>query len=99
MTVETVSLAAGAVLSLLFSYVPGVSEWFGKQTPTIKRLIMAAALLVVSLAVFGAACANLQIPGSTIECSAQGAWLLVQTYLLALVANQAAYQITKPSKP
>ena len=97
MTVETLSLAAGALLSLLFSYIPGISGWFDAKEPTVKRLIMAGALLVIALLVFGAGCANLQIPGIQIECSTEGAWLLVQVYLLALVANQGTYQITGAS--
>lgn len=97
MTVETLSLAAGALLSLLFSYIPGISGWFDKKDTTVKRLIMAGALLVIAVLVFAAGCANLQIPGVQIECSAQGAWLLVQVFLLALVANQGTYQITGAS--
>lgn len=97
MTVETLSLAAGALLSLLFAYVPGVNDWFAAKASTTKRLIMAGALLVVSAAVFGAGCAGLQVPGVQIECSTQGAWLLVQVFLLALVANQSMYSITSAS--
>ena len=35
------SLFAGALLSLAFSYVPGLNTWFDGQEPTTKRLIMA----------------------------------------------------------
>jgi hypothetical protein len=97
MSVETLSLASGALLSLLFAYVPGVKDWFAAKASTVKRLIMAAALLVVSVAVFALGCAGLQIPGISIECSTQGAWLLVQVFLLALVANQSMYSITSAS--
>ena len=97
MTIETLSLAAGALLSLLFGYIPGVKGWFEAKDSVVKRLIMAAALLVVSLAVFGAGCAGLQIPGADIACSAQGAWMLLQVFLLALVANQSMYSITSAS--
>ena len=58
---------------------------------------MAAALLVIAVLVFGAGCAGLQVPGVQIECTTQGAWLLVQVFLLALVANQGTYQITNAS--
>ncbi len=97
MTIETLSLAAGTLLSLFFAYVPGVKDWFDARDGTIKRLIMASALLVVSLLVFAAGCANLQIPGVQIACNTEGAWLLVQVFLLALVANQGTYQITSAS--
>ncbi len=97
MTVETLSLAAGALLSLFFAYVPGVKGWFDAKDSTVKRLIMAAALLVISVLIFAAGCAGLQIPGVQIECTTQGAWLLVQVFLLALVANQGMYSITTAS--
>lgn len=97
MTVETLSLAAGALLSLLFSYIPGVKGWFESKDSTVKRLIMALALLVVSVLVFAAGCAGLQIPGVQLECTTQGAWLLVQVFLLALIANQSTYSITMAS--
>ena len=97
MNVEALSLGAGALLSLLFGYVPGLSGWFDAKEPTVKRLIMAGALLVISVVVFGLSCANLQIPGIQIECNTQGASLLVQTFLLALAANQSMYSITSAS--
>ncbi len=97
MTIETLSLAAGALLSLLFAYVPGVKGWFDAKDSTVKRAIMAGALLVVAIVIFAAGCVGLQIPGSTIECSTQGAWTLVQVFLLALVANQSMYSITSAS--
>lgn len=97
MTVETLSLAAGALLSLLFGYVPGLKGWFDAKDSTVKRLIMAGALLIVSVLVFAAGCAGLTIPGAVIECSTQGVWALVQVLLLALVANQSMYSITTAS--
>jgi hypothetical protein len=97
MSIETLSLAAGALLSLLFSYVPGVKGWFDAKDSTVKRLIMACALLLISVLIFAAGCAGVSIPGSTITCSVEGAWALVQIFLLALVANQGLYNITTAS--
>jgi hypothetical protein len=97
MTIDTLSLAAGALLSLLFAYVPGVKDWFDKQASSRKRLIMAGSLALVAVAVFAAGCAGLQVPGTQIECSVDGVWSLVQVFLLALVANQGVYSITSAS--
>ena len=90
------SLFAGALLSLLFSYVPKLDKWFDKQDSVVKRLIMAACLLTVSIAVFGAACANLSVSLLiTATCDQNGAVSVATNFILALMANQTAYQITK----
>jgi hypothetical protein len=78
----------------LFGYVPGFKSWFDAKDSIVKRLIMAAALLLISVVVFAASCANLQIPGVQLVCSTEGAWGLLQVFLLALIANQTTYQIT-----
>lgn len=88
------ALLAGTLLSLAFSYIPGLKERFEKQTSETKRLIMAGSLLVVSLFTFGSACVNLGLPFD-ITCDQAGAVGLATTFLLSLVSNQATYQITK----
>jgi hypothetical protein len=45
---EELCVAAGLLLSLGFSYVPGLSEWFAALAPTYKRLLMLAGLLLVT---------------------------------------------------
>lgn len=97
MTVETLSLAAGALLSLLFGYVPGFRTWFDGKDPITMRLIMLGCLVLIAVAVFGASCANLQIPGVNLVCSAQGAWGLFQVFALAAIANQTTYSLTSVS--
>ena len=97
MSAETLALTGGALLSLLFGYVPGFKNWFGAKEPVIQRLIMAVSLLVVSALTFGAGCANLQLPGVVITCDTPGLWALFQIFLLALVANQGMYSITSAS--
>ncbi len=95
MSSETLILISGAVLSLLFSYVPSLNTWFAAKSPDIKRLIMAGMLLLVSVAVFGLSCAGLggEI-GIQLECSKEGVIGLVKTFILAIVANQGAYALT-----
>lgn len=91
------SLLAGSLLSLLFSYVPKLNDWFNAQDTTTKRLVMAGSLLVVSVVVFGSACATLNLP-FTVSCDKDGAVGLVTTFLSALVANQATFLISpKPT--
>lgn len=88
---ESLAMLAGAVLSLLFSYVPGLSDWYGKLNPTYKRLIMAGLLLVVTGAVFGLSCAGIL---SGVVCDKSGLIDLVWTFILTIVANQSVYAIS-----
>jgi len=90
MTVEQLGAIAGVVLSLLFSYVPGLSDKFAALAATTKRLIMAALLLVVAGGALALSCSNLVV---TVPCTQAGLLDLVNVYIAALVANQAAYMI------
>lgn len=90
MSVEKLSMLAGALLSLLFAYVPGLSGWFDKLDSVYKRLIMAASLLIVAFGVFGLSCAGLLDLAS---CDKLGAFDVLNMVILAMVANQGAYQL------
>jgi hypothetical protein len=98
MTVEQLAAIAGVILSLAFSYIPGLSDKFSALEATTKRLIMAGLLLVVAVGAFALSCASVVV---TVECTQAGALTLVNVYIAALVANQAAYMIApgKSSKP
>ena len=91
MNSEQLAAVAGLVLSLAFSYVPGLSDWYGALEATRKRLVMAGLLLVVTVGVFGFSCGGL---ANIVTCDKAGAWALVNAFIAALVANQATYQIT-----
>lgn len=99
MTSEQLSLFAGILLSLAFSYIPGLKEWFEQKDATLKRLIMAGALLAVTLLVFAGACGNLlgTLP-LTVSCDQSGAVALATNFVLALVANQATFLISPKRK-
>jgi hypothetical protein len=90
MTVEQLGAIAGVILSLLFSYVPGLSDKFGALPATTKRLVMAGLLLLVAGGALALSCANLIV---TVECTQAGLLSLINVYIAALVANQAAYMI------
>ena len=45
-TPEFLAAVAGVVLSLAFSYVPGLRDWYEALAGEFKRLIMAGVLLV-----------------------------------------------------
>lgn len=96
MTPELLASISGIVLSLLFSYVPGLSGWYEPKSAQQKSLIMLLLLFLVTVAVFGLACANVQL-GFNVVCSADGAWALVKVFVTAMIANQSTYMISPKS--
>lgn len=89
------------LLSLAFSYVPGLRDKFDALDPTYKRLIMLALLLVVAAALYGLACAGVVEFANGATCDRAGLVELARAFLAAMMANQAAYLLTprKPSGP
>lgn len=96
MTSDGLSIAAGVLLSLALSYLPGVRGWFADQAPETRSLVTLGALLVVGLLAFGISCAGLQ---AVVECSQPGAWSMVRAFVAAAVANQTTYSLTKRIAP
>ncbi len=99
MTSDTILLIAGAVLSLVFSYVPGLNVKFAALKPEYKRGIMAGLCLLVAAAVFGIACAgyggNFNIE---VTCDQIGLIGLIQSFIVAVIANQGAYALSPQTK-
>ena len=97
MTDNVIASLAGALLALLFGYAPGVRQWYEALEPTRKALVMAGALLVAAVLLYGAACYTPWPVGVT--CDEAGFWQLAKLFFAALVANQATYLIgVKPSR-
>ena len=92
MSAEQLGAVAGVLLSLAFSYIPGLSGKFDALETTTKRLIMAGLLLVVAVGALGLSCLNVVV---TVDCSQSGLIGLINVYIAALVANQAMFVITK----
>ena len=83
---------AGVVLSLLFSYIPGLRVWYAALKSEFKQLLMLGLLIVVSGAIFALGCYDILSTG--IACDKYGAISLVWMFIAALVANQATYAIS-----
>ena len=92
MSVDLISAIAGILISLAFEFVPGVEGWYGKLSEQYKRLFMVGALFVVVGGAFGLSCANLL---AFFPCTGAGAWLAVQAFIAALVANQSVHLVLK----
>jgi hypothetical protein len=95
LTPELLSAIAGIAISLLASYCPGFSTWFEQLAAVYKRLVMLGLLAAASAAIVALACAGLV--GLPATCDPGGAILALQAFILALVANQSAYLISKGS--
>jgi putative flippase GtrA len=95
MSPELLSSIAGIVLSLVFSYVPGLNVRFATLRQEIKRLVMAGLLLLTSVIVFGLGCTSWGAAwGIAVTCDQAGVQTLIASFVAALIANQAAYSIT-----
>ena len=94
MSSELLASIAGIVLSLAFSYVPGLSPRFALLEPVYKRLIMVVLILVVALCSFGLSCAGWW---PTVTCDQAGLAGLIESFVAALIANQATYLLSPVS--
>lgn len=95
MSAELLASLAGVVLSLLFSYIPKLSEWFAVLDGVYKRLIMAGLIFIVAAGTFGLSCAGVI---NAVTCNQPGAIGLVTAFLAALIANQSTYTISPATK-
>lgn len=93
MTAEILSMIAGSLLSLGFSYIPGLNTWFAAKPEEVKKLTMLVLMVVVALVAFGLSCANLDFPLiGNVTCDKAGALGLISNFILALMANQATHR-------
>lgn len=89
---EVLAGIAGVIVSLAFSYIPGLNTAFAKLPAEIKRLIMAGLMLAAAAVIMLLGCYGIVSAG--VSCDQQGVVQLVWIYITAVIANQSAYQIT-----
>lgn len=96
-TPESLAAVAGIALSLLFSYAPGLADWYNAlgtnpdgttDGGTMKRLVMLGLLLLTTLAVFGLACGGV-IAG--VACTQAGFTTVFWMFVQAAIANQMTH--------
>lgn len=88
---EVITGAAGILLSLIFTYVPKLRTWYAALDTGIKSGIMIGALALVSGFIALSSCMEWWV---WIKCDQGGVMKLIETFILALVANQATYVIS-----
>lgn len=95
MTADSLALYSGVVLSLVFSYVPGLSTKYAELSETTKRLIMLGMLALVSVAVVGLACAGFgEDLGIYITCDKDGFVGVIKAFIMAMIANQSTFKLS-----
>lgn len=90
MTSDQLLIIAGAVLAILFAYVPGLGDWFKKLDETVQRLVMLVILAVTTGVIFGLSCASIL---TKVTCDKAGAIGIVTAFFYALISNQGTYAI------
>jgi len=96
MSADSLSLIAGSLLSLIFSYVPGLKAKFDALCTEYKRGIMLGLVLVVALLIYFLTCSPIAIDlGIPVTCGKSGLVELARVIILVAVANQGAYGLTK----
>ena len=88
MTPELLVALAGAVLSLLFAYIPPVKDWFDNIPSVWKPILNAGVLLVVALGLVGASCLGIV---DYFTCTWAGVLDAVWLWIFALVGNNLTY--------
>lgn len=98
MTSDLLVSVAGVVLSLLFSYLPGLSGWYGELSGDRKRLIMLGMLALVAGGMYALDCSGILIkiaPNVAGMCSSADGWVqVVRAFVLAMIANQSAFALS-----
>jgi len=96
MSADSLSLIAGSLLSLIFSYVPGLNDKFNALSTEYKRGIMLGLVVVVALAIYFLTCSSLAIDlGMKVTCGKAGLVEMARMIVLVAIANQGAYGLTK----
>ena len=96
MSADLLASVLAIVMSLAFSYVPGLNDWYAALDRKYKQLVMGAGLLVIAASVFGLSCAGLGSQfGIDLACSQDGAIALLKLLIDALIVNQGTYLLTR----
>ena len=91
MNAELLASVSGIVLSLAFSYIPGLNSKFGALEGDKKRLVMLGVLFLTALGFLGLSCIGRY---SGVTCDVDGAWNVLKVFIYAAIGNQAAYALT-----
>lgn len=86
-TQQMIVLGAGSLLSLLFAYVPKLSDWYEAKDSQTKQLVMLACLAAVAAGMAGASCAGINLSVTLPACDQGGLTALVEAFVWLLLAT------------
>jgi hypothetical protein len=89
---SVLAVLAGGLLSILFSYIPGLRVKWALLSEEWQKLAMAGLVVVVALVMFGFGCLNFVNTG--LECSQPGAVKLIWMIFVSLAANQTVFKLS-----
>lgn len=92
MDTTLISTVSGSALSLAFSYLPGLQDWYQTLDSKGRAWVMLGTMIAVAVGLFIASCSGQYI---TVACSQAGAIDMAKLFFATLVANQATFAITK----
>ena len=99
MTGGVIAAVAGALIQFFFAYFPKVKDWYEAQTGEMKGAVQLAALAVAAFGGFLPVCFGWFVDAIPLECTRYSAEQAVQSFLVALLTNQAAFlTMVKPRK-
>lgn len=87
-TPESLAALAGIILSLAFSYIPGIATWYDALTPTPKRGVMLGFLLLAAVGVLAYQCRAVG------ACYGANVETVLTAFVLAAIANQTTAALT-----
>ncbi|MEN6522853.1 MAG: hypothetical protein ABFD14_03925 [Anaerolineaceae bacterium] len=84
---------AGVVLSIIFTYMPGLRVVYGGLVTETKQLIQLILIITIAGITFAFTCTNFWlVPG--VDCSKQGLITLIIYIFLAAGGNQLTYKLS-----
>ena len=94
-TQDVLGAIGGAVLSLGFAYIPGLSTWFAGKDSKVKSLIMLGLLALIGAACYGLACWGVlaELTGLNLTCDQAGLFGLIRAFVAAAIVSQTTYQL------
>ena len=88
-TPELVAIVAGAILSWLFGWFPGLRTWYAAIKTEIKSVIMLLLLAVISVSIYFLVQFGILVTPEPIPW-----WRILTVFYFASTMNQTVYKLT-----